>query len=94
MQDKADNTRYVRALVVDDSLTVRRLMDLTLSPLGIDLEFADNGEDAIPLPWSWAKTIATMTLFFWMSSCREWMDSMSASPSRGITKPGMFQSLC
>lgn len=49
MQDKADNTRYVRALVVDDSLTVRRLMDLTLSPLGIDLEFADNGEDAITL---------------------------------------------
>lgn len=47
MQDGANNG--IRALVVDDSLTVRRLMDLTLSPLGIDLEFADNGEDAIAL---------------------------------------------
>ena len=39
----------LRALVVDDSTTVRRLMDLTLRPLGMDLEFADNGEDAIRL---------------------------------------------
>jgi len=42
-------TLGLRALVVDDSTTVRRLMDLTLRPLGMDLEFADNGEDAIHL---------------------------------------------
>lgn len=39
----------VRALVVDDSTTVRRLMDLTLRPLGVDVEFADRGEDALVL---------------------------------------------
>ena len=37
----------LRALVVDDSTTIRRLMDLTLSPLGIDVEFADRGEEAL-----------------------------------------------
>jgi twitching motility two-component system response regulator PilG len=37
----------IRALVVDDSTTVRRLMDLTLRPMGIDVEFADRGEDAV-----------------------------------------------
>lgn len=39
----------LRALVVDDSLTLRRLMDLTLRPIGMDLDFADNGEDAVAL---------------------------------------------
>jgi twitching motility two-component system response regulator PilG len=39
----------VRALVVDDSTTVRRLMDLTLRPMGIEVEFADRGEDALVL---------------------------------------------
>jgi len=39
----------MRALVVDDSMTLRRLMDLTLSPMGIELEFTDNGEDAVAL---------------------------------------------
>ena len=39
----------VRVLVVDDSTTVQRLMDLTLRPLGVDVEFADNGRDAISL---------------------------------------------
>lgn len=39
----------IRALVVDDSTTVRRLMDLTLRPMGIDVEFADRGEDALVL---------------------------------------------
>ena len=39
----------LRALVVDDSATVRRLMELTLAPIGIDLEFTDNGEDAVAL---------------------------------------------
>lgn len=38
-----------KALVVDDSTTLRRLMDLTLSPMGIELEYADNGKDAITL---------------------------------------------
>ncbi len=37
----------LRALVVDDSTTIRRLMDLTLSPLGIEVEFADRGEEAL-----------------------------------------------
>ena len=39
----------LHALVVDDSTTLRRLMDLTLSPMGVELEFADNGEDAVAL---------------------------------------------
>lgn len=39
----------VRALVVDDSTTVRRLMDLTLRPLGVEVEFSDRGEDALVL---------------------------------------------
>ena len=44
-----DAVAGIRALVVDDSATVRRLMDLTLRPMGIDLEFADRGEDALVL---------------------------------------------
>ncbi len=39
----------IHALVVDDSTTVRRLMELTLSPLGVKLDFTDNGEDAVAL---------------------------------------------
>lgn len=39
----------LRALVVDDSTTIRRLMDLTLTPLGIEVEFADRGEEALVL---------------------------------------------
>lgn len=39
----------IRALVVDDSTTLRRLMDLTLRPMGVDVEFADRGEDALAL---------------------------------------------
>jgi len=39
----------IRALVVDDSTTVRRLMDLTLRPMGVEVEFADCGEDALAL---------------------------------------------
>lgn len=39
----------LRALVVDDSTTIRRLMDLTLRPFGIKVEFSDNGEDALVL---------------------------------------------
>lgn len=39
----------LHALVVDDSTTIRRLMDLTLQPLGIAVEFADRGEDALIL---------------------------------------------
>jgi twitching motility two-component system response regulator PilG len=41
--------RPIRALVVDDSTTVRRLMELTLAPAGVDLDFTDNGEDAVAL---------------------------------------------
>lgn len=39
----------LRALVVDDSMTLRRLMDLTLRPIGIELDFADNGEAAVAM---------------------------------------------
>jgi len=39
----------LRALVVDDSTTIRRLLDLTLQPLGIAVEFADRGEEALAL---------------------------------------------
>lgn len=44
-----DAVAGIRALVVDDSTTVRRLMDLTLRPMGIEVEFADRGEDALVL---------------------------------------------
>lgn len=44
---KTRNAGPLRALVVDDSTTIRRLMDLTLTPLGIDVEFADRGEEAL-----------------------------------------------
>ncbi|MDH5633879.1 MAG: response regulator [Gammaproteobacteria bacterium] len=47
-QDSGDRNTFT-ALVVDDSTTLRRLMDLTLTPLGIDVEFTDNGEDAVVL---------------------------------------------
>lgn len=39
----------IRVLVVDDSTVVRELMNLTLSRMGVDLEIADNGEDALAL---------------------------------------------
>ena len=39
----------IRALVVDDSTTVRRLMELTLGTLGIQLDFTETGEAAIAL---------------------------------------------
>lgn len=44
---KSKASTPLRALVVDDSTTIRRLMDLTLSPLGIEVEFADRGEEAL-----------------------------------------------
>ncbi len=39
----------LRALVVDDSLTMRRLMDITLGQLGFSIDFADCGNDALNL---------------------------------------------
>jgi two-component system, cell cycle response regulator len=36
-------------LVVDDSSTMRRLMDITLGQVGINVEFADCGNDALAL---------------------------------------------
>ena len=39
----------IRALVVDDSTTLRRLMELILVPLGLQLDFVDNGERALEL---------------------------------------------
>lgn len=38
-----------RALVVDDSTTLRRLMELTLRGVGVELDFAATGEDAVTL---------------------------------------------
>jgi two-component system, cell cycle response regulator len=49
MEQKQRANASIKALVVDDSTTVRRLMELTLSPIGIKLDFTDNGEDAIAL---------------------------------------------
>ncbi len=37
------------ALVVDDSSTMRRLMNITLEQLGMNIEFADCGTDALAL---------------------------------------------
>lgn len=49
MEQKQRANGSIKALVVDDSTTVRRLMELTLSPIGIKLDFTDNGEDAVAL---------------------------------------------
>ena len=38
-------------LVIDDSSTMRRLMDITLGQLGMNIEFADCGNDALDLIW-------------------------------------------
>jgi len=48
-QQQSQSKPPIKALVVDDSTTVRRLMELTLSPIGVELDFTDNGEDAIAL---------------------------------------------
>lgn len=40
---------HVSALVVDDSTTLRRLMELILVPLGFDIDFVDSGERAVEL---------------------------------------------
>jgi twitching motility two-component system response regulator PilG len=47
--NERENYAGIKALAVDDSTTVRRLMDLTLTPVGVEVEFADNGEDALML---------------------------------------------
>ena len=39
----------IRALIVDDSTTVRRLMELTLAPMGVELDFTESGEAAIAM---------------------------------------------
>lgn len=39
----------IRALVVDDSTVVRRLMEFTLGSMGVEIDFAGSGEDAIAL---------------------------------------------
>jgi two-component system cell cycle response regulator len=44
--------KHPRALVVDDSTTLQRLLDLTLRPLGVEVEFAARGDDAIALALS------------------------------------------
>ena len=49
MVHKSQAVNRARALVVDDSTTLQRLMDLTLQPLGIDVDFAASGEDALAL---------------------------------------------
>lgn len=49
MQTSLSPFKRPRALVVDDSTTLQRLMDLTLRPLGVDLEFSARGDEAIML---------------------------------------------
>ena len=39
----------IRALIVDDSTTLRRLMELTLAPMGVELDFTESGEAAIAM---------------------------------------------
>ena len=39
-------------LVIDDSSTVQRLLDLTLRPLGMRLDFAENGEDGVAMAYA------------------------------------------
>ena len=39
----------ITALVVDDSTTLRRLMELILVPLGVNIDFVDSGERAVAL---------------------------------------------
>lgn len=39
-------------LVIDDSSTVQRLLDLTLRPLGMRLNFAENGEDGVAMAYA------------------------------------------
>lgn len=49
-QRKSQNSSAaVRVLVVDDSTVVRRLMEFTLGPMGVRVDFAGSGEDAIEL---------------------------------------------
>jgi two-component system cell cycle response regulator len=40
---------HISALVVDDSTTLRRLMELLLVPLGFAIDFVESGERAIEL---------------------------------------------
>lgn len=49
MTDSISPVKRPRALVVDDSTTLQRLMYLTLQPLGMDVEFAARGDDAITI---------------------------------------------
>lgn len=48
-QEPARDAAPVSALVVDDSTTLRRLMELILVPLGFEIDFVDNGERAVEL---------------------------------------------
>jgi DNA-binding response OmpR family regulator len=48
-QEPAYDAAPVSALVVDDSTTLRRLMELILVPLGFEIDFVDNGERAVEL---------------------------------------------
>ena len=49
MTNSSSPGKCPRVLVVDDSTTLQRLMDLTLRPLGMDVEFAARGDDAITI---------------------------------------------
>lgn len=48
-QESRRSEPHISALVVDDSTTLRRLMQLILVPLGFDIDFVDNGERAVEL---------------------------------------------
>lgn len=49
MQASGEPTTQYKALVVDDSPTLRRLIQLTLGSMGLGVDFAESGEDAIKL---------------------------------------------
>ncbi|MFL6714379.1 MAG: PleD family two-component system response regulator [Sulfurifustis sp.] len=48
-RDEQQANPLIKALVVDDSTTLRRLMELILVPLGIDIDFVDTGERAVDI---------------------------------------------
>src|SRR3990172_3916195 len=48
-QESSRVDTLINALVVDDSTTLRRLMELLLVPLGFAIDFVDTGERAVEL---------------------------------------------
>ena len=50
-----------RILVVDDSLTIRRALEMILEPAGYDLRLAESGKEALAAACKRAKAIELQT---------------------------------